>query len=109
MCATWMPSRVAEAELKDLNPFICRVSFLRKLWSFDRQMNAQQSSRGVLNDVVQIFYLQNLDQRRDLYHSTDQRCMINTHAPVRHDLLRITVGHGIANINDNGVVTLSRR
>jgi hypothetical protein len=30
MWATSMPSSVAEAELKDLNPFICRVNFLMK-------------------------------------------------------------------------------
>lgn len=33
MCATSMPSGVAEAELKDSNPFICRVSFFITLWS----------------------------------------------------------------------------
>ena len=33
MWATSMPSRVAEAEMKDLKPFICRVSFLMNLWS----------------------------------------------------------------------------
>jgi hypothetical protein len=30
MWATSMPSSVAEADLKDLNPFICRVNFLMK-------------------------------------------------------------------------------
>ena len=33
MCATSMPSSVAEAERKDLKPFICLVSFLMNLWS----------------------------------------------------------------------------
>ena len=33
MWATSMPSSVAEADLKDLNPFICRVKFLMKWWS----------------------------------------------------------------------------
>jgi hypothetical protein len=32
MWATSMPSSVAEADLKDLNPFICRVNFLMKRW-----------------------------------------------------------------------------
>ena len=32
MWATSMPSNVAEAEMKDLNPFICRVNFLMNLW-----------------------------------------------------------------------------
>ena len=33
MWATSMPSSVAEADLKDLNPFISRVNFLMKRWS----------------------------------------------------------------------------
>ena len=33
MWATSRPSSVAEADLKDLNPFICRVNFLMKRWS----------------------------------------------------------------------------
>ena len=33
MCATSMPSSVAGAGQKDLNPFICLVSFLMNLWS----------------------------------------------------------------------------
>ena len=38
MCATSMPSSVAEAELKDLNPFICLASFLMNLWSCSMMM-----------------------------------------------------------------------
>ncbi len=33
MCAASMPSNVAEAEPKDLKPFICLVSFLMNRWS----------------------------------------------------------------------------
>ena len=33
MWATSMPSSVAEADLQDFSPFICRVNFLMKWWS----------------------------------------------------------------------------
>jgi hypothetical protein len=62
MRATSMPCSVAGAELKDLNPFICLVSFLMNLWSLDRQANAQQSPGGVLEYVVQILDLQDFYQ-----------------------------------------------
>jgi hypothetical protein len=52
---------VAEASSKDFNRFIYLVSFLMSLWSTDRQMNAEQSSGGVFNDVVEIFGLQNFN------------------------------------------------
>ena len=34
---------------------------LIKRWSLDRQVNAQQSPRGVLNDIVEIFELHDTD------------------------------------------------
>ena len=45
-----MPSSVAEAERKDLNPNIGLMRFLMKRRSLDRQVNAQQSPRGMFVD-----------------------------------------------------------
>ena len=47
MCATSMPCSVADAELKDLKPFICLVSFLMNLFCSHkcREYNARQKTK----------------------------------------------------------------
>ena len=46
MCATSMPSSVAEAERKDLKPFICLVSFLMNLWSCSMMLLRNRGGGG---------------------------------------------------------------
>ena len=68
MCATSMPAKVAAAELNDLNVCMGRVILFMKRWSLDRQVNAQQSPRGVFYNVVEIFHLHNVDQPAPAIH-----------------------------------------